>query len=809
MIESPTCMRIRGELGDITGALPLVSVSIEAEITGLVATTRVRQVFRNVRSHPIEATYIFPLPDRAGVTAFRATLAGRVVEGVLREREQARSDYYAAIAAGRRASIAEEERAGVFTIRVGNLAAGETAEVELVLTGPLALNDTVAEYRFPLVVAPRYVAGDPLTGDQVGSGTALDTDAAPDATRVTPPVLLPGQASPVALALTARISGLPQLEPADVRSTLHAVQGEADQNGLSVQLLPGERLDRDVILRFPLGRETDSAVAILSRDDGDDTATWSVTIIPPAEGRRHSSRAVVLVLDRSGSMGGWKMVAARRAAARIIDALTAADRFAVLAFDNVIEGPTCFDGELDTMAAATDSNRWDAVQWLSRLEARGGTEMAQPLVRAARLLAASRAAARERFLVLVTDGQVAAEDSILRCMLDELGDSRVVCVGIDRAVNAAFLQRLALTGRGRCELVESDDRLDDVLINVHRLVSPPQATELQVSLHGAVLLPEDTVPQRAADLFPGSPCTITGRCSLDDSSHVLATIRGNGFEERQTPMTAVDTSALRSIWARARIRYLEDAYAGGPADLDRDKLSHEIVRLSLAHRVLSRFTAFVALDPSRTIEDPQASVPVIQPVEYPSGWALTAAASGPVRVVHPFGLRAGAATPEPATAAFLLRGRRLQVSEPEAATLRSPLFESLRVRLVAIIEKLESGDVRHDDRARLAGELHQIALKLHSSTTHPDLAEHINKLAIAIREEADLTALIAAIRRGLGAPNAQSRRRWWSTGRRGSSTPGPRRSADVATSSGSSFGTLQGPLLSRSPTRRSRTLPRK
>ena len=48
---------------------------------------------------------------------------------------------------------------------------------------------------------------------------------------------------------------------------------------------------------------------------------------------------VVLLLDRSGSMGGWKMVAARRAAARVVDTLTAADRFAVLTFDHQIGRP--------------------------------------------------------------------------------------------------------------------------------------------------------------------------------------------------------------------------------------------------------------------------------------------------------------------------------------------------------------------------------------------------------------------------------------------------------------------------------------
>ena len=45
------------------------------------------------------------------------------------------------------------------------------------------------------------------------------------------------------------------------------------------------------------------------------------------------------MLDRSGSMEGWKIVAARRAMARMIDTLGEQDRFTVLAFDNVVETP--------------------------------------------------------------------------------------------------------------------------------------------------------------------------------------------------------------------------------------------------------------------------------------------------------------------------------------------------------------------------------------------------------------------------------------------------------------------------------------
>src|SRR5262249_8115877 len=80
-------------------------------------------------------TYIFPLPDRAAVTAFRMEVGDRVVEGELKERAEAREAYEQAIEAGQRAAIAEEERPNVFTVRVGNLMPGDRAVVELELTG--------------------------------------------------------------------------------------------------------------------------------------------------------------------------------------------------------------------------------------------------------------------------------------------------------------------------------------------------------------------------------------------------------------------------------------------------------------------------------------------------------------------------------------------------------------------------------------------------------------------------------------------------------------------------------------------------
>ncbi|HUS67835.1 MAG TPA: VIT domain-containing protein, partial [Kofleriaceae bacterium] len=139
-----------GALATARGQLPLEAMDVRAAVVGLDVRTEVRQTFVNTLGEAIEATYIFPLPDRGAVSAFRLRVGERVIEGVIEERGKARQDYDDALRAGHRAAIAEEERPGTFTLRVGNLMPGEEAVITLELTGPLPVADGEVTYRFPL-----------------------------------------------------------------------------------------------------------------------------------------------------------------------------------------------------------------------------------------------------------------------------------------------------------------------------------------------------------------------------------------------------------------------------------------------------------------------------------------------------------------------------------------------------------------------------------------------------------------------------------------------------------------------------------
>src|SRR5690606_21218268 len=154
------------------------------------------------------------------------------------------------------------------------------------------------------------------------------------------------------------------------------------------------------------------------------------------------------------------------------------------------------------LVPATDRNRFRAVEHLARLDARGGTELLRPLERAADLLCPAEPG-RGRALVRVTDGQGGDQARSIPLAGRRLGGVRGHTVAIDSAVSAGFLGRLAAFRAGRCELVESEDRLDAAMEHIHRRIGGPLVTDLALHADGLAVRPE-TAP-RLGSLFPGVP----------------------------------------------------------------------------------------------------------------------------------------------------------------------------------------------------------------------------------------------------------------------------------------------------------------
>ena len=310
-----------------------------------------------------------------------------------------------------------------------------------------------------------------------------------------------------------------------------------------------------------------------------------------ARRRRRRPRDVVLLLDRSGSMGGWKMVAARRAAARIVDTLTAADRFAVLAFDT---GWRRRRRSARAWPTATDRQPVPG----RRAPGPGGRPRRHRAARAAatrgRRACSTDPRRRDRVLVLVTDGQVGNEDQILRSAAGGAG-RRAGAHGRHRPGGQRRLPRPA--GRRSAAAAASWSRARTGWTRRWTTSTAgsarPWSPAVAVTADGLDLIDGTVRPGPAARRVPGRAA---GRHRAVPGTRRRRAHRRRAGRERRSPGTAtvdrdpvVDNPALTAIWARAHLRDLEDRYverAGGDDAGAADRRGLAAVRRAVpVHRV--------------------------------------------------------------------------------------------------------------------------------------------------------------------------------------------------------------------------------
>src|ERR1041384_6648677 len=136
--------------------LPLKDTRVDISVAGVIADVKVRQIYRNEGSRPINASYVFPASTRAAVYSMRMQIGNEIIVAKIKEREQAKQEFEQAKQEGKSASLLEQQRPNVFSMSLANIMPQEQVEIELRYTELLIPTDNVYELVFPTVVGPRY-----------------------------------------------------------------------------------------------------------------------------------------------------------------------------------------------------------------------------------------------------------------------------------------------------------------------------------------------------------------------------------------------------------------------------------------------------------------------------------------------------------------------------------------------------------------------------------------------------------------------------------------------------------------------------
>ncbi|MBK6577833.1 MAG: VWA domain-containing protein [Sandaracinaceae bacterium] len=186
-----------------------------------------------------------------------------------------------------------------------------------------------------------------------------------------------------------------------------------------------------------------------------------------AERRRNQpSLALALVIDRSGSMAGQKLELAKEAARATAEMLGADDYIMVVGFDSEPE-------RIVRMQSAR--NRLRIVRDISRMTARGGTNIFPALDMAYQDLAVTRA--RVKHVIVLTDGQ-APESGIAELVQVMRAEGiTVTSVGLGSDVNRVLLEQVASLGGGRSYFTSDPHNVPRIFMRETTTVARSAAVE--------------------------------------------------------------------------------------------------------------------------------------------------------------------------------------------------------------------------------------------------------------------------------------------------------------------------------------------
>lgn len=577
-------------------ALPLESTKVDVQIVGVIAEVTVTQVYKNAGKKPIHAQYVFPASTRAAVHGMRMQVRDQIIEAVIKEKQQAVQTFEAAKKEGKSASLLEQQRPNVFTMKVANVMPGDRLEVSLRYSELLVPTSGVYELDYPTVVGPRY-SNQPEAG------------AKPQDKFVASAYTPSGKAPSYGFELSGSLSTAIAVQ--SLESPSHALLTSADNPSLRrFQLAPSESGggNRDFILRYRLAGDAIQSGLSLFESGGE--KFFLLQVEPPKRVPTEliPQREYVFIVDVSGSMAGFPLETSKKLLRELIGGLRATDKFNVLLFS----GSSSLLAERSL--PATPANIALATRFIDEQNGGGGTELLPALEQAFKL---SKSDGLSRSFLVITDGYIGQDRGAIELVRRRLSDANIFAFGIGSSVNRFLIEGLAKAGAGEPFVVTDPGEAPRTAERLRDYVRAPVLTDIKLNVEGFDAY--DLEPPAIPDVLAERPVVIQGKYRGEARGFLnLSGLSGQGAFAQRFDVAQIkarpEHRALSYLWARSRIASLGDFGFAEPSAAAKA----QITALGLKYNLLTDYTSFVAV--ARKVVNPGgAGQNVDQPLPLPAG----------------------------------------------------------------------------------------------------------------------------------------------------------------------------------------------
>jgi len=594
----------------------LLNTDISGSVNGLIASINVKQTFQNNVDGWVNGRYVFPLPEGAAVDSFRMRIGERVINGLIKEKEQAEREFKAAKKSGKKAGLLKQHRPNMFSIAVANIGPHEEVVTELTFVNKVHFEDDQFSLTLPTTITPRYIPNgvvnkksvkeiEQALNEQVEtaiqktqsiettlvSGWASNNDRVNDANDITPPQTHSvGSQTSHNFSLSLSVNAGLNLQSIDSQ-THQITSNHLSKSNVEVVLANGtEKMDSDLVLKWQATAGETPQAAFFQQEFNN--AYYSMLMVTPPQVNTSLSlpRDVTFVIDTSGSMSGTSMRQARQALHNGLDYLSPNDKF------NIIEFDSSYTSLFDQSQTVTNITLSEAHKMVDGLNADGGTELLEPLKHA---LNNKTDSAYLRQVIFITDGSIGNESELFNMIKNNLKDSRLFTVGIGSAPNTFFMTKAAQFGRGTSTIINDLSQVKQKMATLFEKITSPVMRDIVITWPETENI--EAYPSKLPDLYSGQPLTVVVK---SDTPITKAEIQGqlvstpwqqslNLKSENKTQTDNLDT-----IWARQKVASLMDQLRTNERSDEQTKT--DVVKLGIEHTIITRYTAFIAVEQERS-----------------------------------------------------------------------------------------------------------------------------------------------------------------------------------------------------------------
>lgn len=554
--------RVPDEIGLARWPLVVRRLDVRVTVQQDLAVTEVDQEFFNPASEVVEGLYRVRVPEGAVLHRFAVDRDGRLVDGYVKERQQARQQYEQQVYRGSTEdpALLEWDAPGAYRARIYPIAAGQTRRIVIRYAEWLSrpAPDAPRLYRYPMGGGARapHVQEMSFAADLTGAGAGAVR--ASHGARVEEDAVL--------------------LRRSDFRP----------RTDLWLELVDGpDAVTGQRAFRAPHRAPRRAPGTPPQANEADERDYWYLPLSLPASAfpdRGAGGIDLVIVADVSAATDRSHLELGRSVVEALSTHLRAEDRVAIVASDLSLRA---VGGEPPALGAAS-APRMDALlDELARTPAGGASDLGATLTQAASLLEPGRPGA----VVYVGDGAPTVGEMGGEELLDRMGrlprPARLYAVAVGADSDLSLLSVLT-RGGGLSTRVTERAQAADAALSILAHASRPHLSRVEVSLGTGI---DAVFPRRAVDVVAGEVLSVVGRVREEPPASV--TVRGlaagQPFEVSIPVRTGAiaDEGDLRLRWAGERLRQLLLEGAG----------REEVADLGVRYGLITPYTSFYV--PSR------------------------------------------------------------------------------------------------------------------------------------------------------------------------------------------------------------------